>query len=44
MNRSYHEHYIKDYPGFVKKVLTSIDSVYEYIKSFGNEYKDNQLV
>ena len=40
MNRSYHEHYIKDYPGFVKKVLTSIDSVYEYIKSFGDEYKD----
>ena len=40
MNRSYHEHYIKDYPGFVKKVLTSIDSVYEYIKSFGDKYKD----
>ena len=40
MNRSYHEHYIKDYPGFVKKVLTSIDSVYEYIKSFGDKYID----
>ena len=39
MNKSYHEHYIIDYPGFDKKVLTSINSVYDYIKTFGKEYK-----
>ena len=38
-NYSYNEHYIKEYPGYVKKVLTSIDSVYDYIKTFGEEYK-----
>ena len=39
MNYSYNEHYINDYPGYVKKVLTSIDSVYDYIKTFGEKYK-----
>lgn len=36
-NYSYNEHYIKEYPGYVKKVLTSINSVYEYIKTFTKE-------
>ena len=40
LNYSYNEHYIKEYPGYVKKVLTSIDSVYDYIKTFGNKYKN----
>ena len=32
-------HYINDYPEFVKKVLTSINSVYDYIKAFGEKFK-----
>ena len=40
LNYSYNEHYINEYPGYVKKVLTSIDSVYDYIKTFGDEYKN----
>ena len=40
-NYSYHEHYINDYPGYVNKVLTSISSVYDYIKTFGNKYKES---
>ena len=39
LNYSYNEHYINEYPGYVKKVLTSIDSVYDYIKTFGDVYK-----
>ena len=40
MNYSYNEHYIKEYPGFVNKVFTSLSSVYHYIKSFGaDKYK-----
>ena len=39
LNYSYNEHYINEYPGYDKKVLTSIDSVYDYIKTFGDEYK-----
>ena len=39
MNKSNHDHYINDYPGFVKKVLTSINSVYDYKKAFGEKYK-----
>ena len=35
-----HKHYIKDYPGYVKNVLTDIDSVYKYIKHFCNKNKD----
>ena len=41
LNYSYNEHYIKEYPGYVKKVLTSINSVYDYIKTFGNKYKED---
>jgi hypothetical protein len=33
----YNEHYIKEYPGYVKKVFTNIGDVYNYIKSFGKE-------
>ena len=33
----YNEHYIKEYPGYVKKVFTSISNVYDYIKTFGKE-------
>ena len=40
-NYEYNKHYINDYPGYVKKVCTSISSVYDYIKTFGaNKYKD----
>ena len=31
----YNEHYLKEYPGYVKQILTSIKSVYKYIKTFG---------
>ena len=41
MNYTYNEHYIKEYPGYVNKVLTSITSVYDYIKSIGaNKYNE----
>ena len=33
----YNEHYIKEYSNYVKKVLTSINSVYEYLKKFSFE-------
>ena len=36
-NYKYNEHYIKEYPGYVKKVLTSIKDVYKYIKTFGSD-------
>lgn len=36
----HNKHYIEEYPGYVKKVLTNIKSVYKYIKTFENEYKD----
>lgn len=36
-NIIYSEHYIKDYPNYVKKVLTCINSVYEYLKKFSFE-------
>ena len=39
-NYSYNEHYIHEYPGYVRKVLTSISSVYDYIKTFGSNYKN----
>ena len=34
---NYNEHYIKEYPGYVKKVFTNIKQVYEYIKTFGGD-------
>ena len=40
-NDKYNLHYIEEYPDYVKKVLTSVKQVYEYIKTFGaNKYKD----
>ena len=36
----YNKHYLEEYPGYVKKVLISIQQVYEYIKTFGDEFKD----
>ena len=40
-NDKYNLHYIGEYPDYVKKVLTSVKQVYEYIKTFGaNKYKD----
>ena len=41
LNYSYNKHYIDEYPGYVKKVFTSISSVYDYIKTFGaDKYKE----
>ena len=39
-NYKYNKHYIKEYKGYVKKVLTSINEVYEYIKSNKLEIKE----
>ena len=37
----HNEHYIKEHPGYVKKVYTNIKDIYEYIKTFGaNIYKE----
>ena len=38
-NYQYNKHYIDEYPGYVKKVLTKKDQIYEYIRSFKDEYK-----
>ena len=38
-NYEKNKHYIKEYKGYVKKVLTDINSVYEYIKTFCNKSK-----
>ena len=40
-NYGHNKHYINDYPGYVKKVLTSIKDVYKYLKTFGTD--QNQL-
>ena len=37
-NYSLNEHYQKEYPKIVKKVSTTIQDVYNYIKSFGAKY------
>ena len=39
-NYGKHKHYIKDYPGYVKKVFTNIKDVHEYLKSY-EEIKEN---
>ena len=39
-NYDYNKHYIQEYPNYVKKVFTSINTVYEYIKTFGEQYYD----
>ena len=33
MNYEYNKHYIEEYPGYVKKVLTSISDLYDYLKA-----------
>ena len=33
-NYKYNQHYIKEYPGYVKKVFTVIEPLYEYLKQF----------
>ena len=32
-----HEHFLKEYPNYVKKIFTKIAQIYEYIKSFGQK-------
>ena len=32
-----HEHLLKEFPNYVKKIFTKISQVYEYIKSFGQK-------
>ena len=39
----YNEHYIKEYPGYVKKVFTKRKDVYEYIKTFGEDRYKNGI-
>ena len=34
MNYEYHKHFIDDYPGYVRKVTTSINELYDYLKKF----------
>ena len=36
-NYKHNEHYLKEYPGYVKKVTTSIDDLYKYIKAHGSD-------
>ena len=44
-NYEYNKHYIQEYPGYVNKVLTDIDSVYDYIRSFSPEkYKKEKEI
>lgn len=43
MNYKYNEHYIKEYPGYVKKVFTSLDSVYQYLKTFEDKSIQNGI-
>ena len=39
-NYEYNKHYMQEYPRYVKKVLTDINSVYDYIRSFSpKKYK-----
>jgi len=33
----YNKHYLNEYPGYVKRVLTSIDDVYKYIRTLGSD-------
>ena len=41
-NYSHNEHYIKEYPGYAKKVFTSINSLYDYIKKLGANENNQQ--
>ena len=42
-NYNYNEHYINEYPEYVKKVLTNIKQVYEYIKTFGKDKDKDEI-
>ena len=33
-NYKYNEHYLTEYPGYVKKIFTTIESLHEYLKKF----------
>ena len=40
-NYDYNKHYLDEYPRYVNRVLTDINDVYNYIKTFGpNKYKE----
>ena len=41
MNYEYNKHYIDEYPGYVKKVITDIRELYNYLKTFhgNNKYR-----
>ena len=40
-NYDYNKHYLDEYQGYVNRVFTDINDVYNYISSFGpNEYKE----
>ena len=39
-NYKNNEHYLTDYPNYVKRVFTSIDDVYKYIKTLGSDKSD----
>ena len=42
MNYEYNKHYIDEYPGYVKKVITDIRELYNYLKTFhgNNKYRN----
>ena len=42
-NYNYNEHYIKENPGYVNKVFTSIKKVYEYLKTFEEGKYKNKI-
>ena len=33
-NYKYNEHYLNEYPGYVKRIFTNLESLYEYLKKF----------
>ena len=45
MNYEYNKHYIDEYPGYVKKVITDISELYNYLKNFmgTTKYVDNVI-
>ena len=40
---NYNEHYLKEYPGYVKKVFTKRNELYDYIKTFGEDKNKNGI-
>ena len=38
-NYKNNEHYLKEYPGYVKRIFVDINQIYSYIKSFGPIYE-----